>query len=247
MMVPVGEMTTSTRFALVFVGALFLLLVFKQGCQPLLGAFHSEEGKLIGTINDADDPELRTRLIDELEEMPVEYLNFANRWLAIHAVRSPGAWDDEGFDHRRTNTPRDIEILTGVLYGVSDIENGGLHQFFINGTGGMAPEMVEFFKRYDLEEAAEKLKQAMAVFGEEYPRSQEARNRFLEQFEGTTRQEFAPFHEMDGPFFEALLKGVQSMDDHADRVVREVWGITSLHTELPPVDWQPSLFSEKSR
>lgn len=227
--------------------SLLVLIVFKRGCQFSGAGIFSEEAKLIQKINQAKDAEERARLITELEGMPEKFVSFGNRWLGIHATRSPGGWDDEGFDHHRTNTPRDIEILTGVIYGVSDIENGGLHQFFGNGTGGMAPEMVEWFERYGLEETAGHLKRAMAVFGETYPRSQAARNRFLEKFEGETREDYDPFYEMDGPFYDSIMKDGETMDDHVDRVVREVWGFTSLHTELPPVDWEPPSFSRKSR
>lgn len=239
-------MTTLVKFAMVGLATLLVLIVIKHGFQFGRGDFF-KEGKLIREINAAPDPMERKRLITKLEGIPEKYVCFGNRWLGIHAPRSPGGWDEEGFDHHRTNMPRDIEILTGVLYGVSDIENGGLHQFFINGTGGMAPEMVEWFERYEMEESAGQLKRAMAVFGETYPRSQEARNRFLEKFEGETREEYDPFYEMDGPFYESIEKDGMTLDDRLDHWVREIWGFKSLHTELPPVDWEPPVFSEKDR
>lgn len=228
-------MTTPVKFALVFIVALGVMIILKKGPLFMMGELF-EEGNLIREIQNAESAEERTRLIHELEAMPVNVCSFSGRWMGVHAVRSPGGWDDEGFDHRRTNTPRDIELLAGVSYGVSDIENGGLHQFFINGTGGMAPEMIEWFERSGLQETADHLQKAMAVFGEPYPRSQAARNTFLQKFEGDTREEYDPFYEMDGPFYDSYHEGGRTFSDHEDRWLREVCGIDSLHTGMPPVD-----------
>lgn len=228
-------MTTPVKFALVFIATLGVLILIKKSPFFLMKDLWVETN-LIQEINEAASPEEKTRLINKLEDLPVKVHSFSSRWMGIHAVRSPGAWDDEGFDHRRTQTPRDIELLAGVSYGVSDIYNGGLHQFFINGTGGMAPEMVEWFERADLQKSAAILKEAMAVFGEAYPRSQEARNNFLEKFPGDTREEWDPFDEMDGPFYESLNEDGKTFDDHADRWLRETCGIQSLHDELPEMD-----------
>ena len=230
-------MTTPTKIALSILIILGILLALKK-CHSRSSILDDlfVESDLIAEINDAESPEERTRLINKLEDMPENIIPFPFRWLGIHAVRSPGGWDETGFDHRRTATPRDIELLSGTAYGVSDIENGGLHQFFGNGTGAMAPEMVEWFERAGLPESAEILKKAMKVFGEPFPRSQETRIKVLERYEGQSREKYDPFYELDGPFYDSMSQGGKTFDDYADRWLRKTCGIQSLHTELPPVD-----------
>jgi hypothetical protein len=52
---------------------------------------------------------------------------------------------------------------------------------------------------------------------------------------------------MDGPFYESIEEDGMTLDDRVDHLVREIWGFKSLQTELPPVDWEPPVFSENAR
>jgi hypothetical protein len=185
------------------------------------------EGELLTQIREATTPELRDTLIVELERTPVKMREFYSRWLFIHTDSTVFAcWSDDGYDPMRSSVPRDIQLLAAADYGKSDIDNGGLHQFFGNRTGTFAPEMVEWFDRAGLKETASVIREAMAVFGPEFPRSQDARRKFLDGFQGKDRSEWDPFYKMSDRFY-ATLKG-DVFEQAADRWLRETCGIISL-------------------
>jgi hypothetical protein len=101
------------------------------------------EYELIRRIRTESDRTVRERWIVELDNLPIEYCCFYERWRRIHDVGPFECWDDDGYHPERSTVPRDVQILCAVDYGKEDIFNGGLHQFFGNGTGNMAPEMLE--------------------------------------------------------------------------------------------------------
>ena len=218
------------------------LLVLSAGCgkkkeaDPLesLGKLiGSEEHVVIGRIRSAATPEEREKQIRELEALPVKIYPFHSRWSVIHDVSSFDGWTDEGYDPSAGKGPRDIQMLEATGYGISDIENGGLHQFFGNSTGAFAPEMVEWFERAGLPQAAVLLKQAMAKFGEPYPRSQQARQKFLDSIPWESREKSDPFRDLDGPFYDAVHEEGRDFDTLADRWLTDVCGIKDLRTPPP--------------
>jgi len=222
---------------------ILILITLMAGCEkkqqgpedPLVSIgklLGSEEHVLLGKINSAATPEEREKLIAELEATPVKIYHFHSRWSLIHKVDSSG-WTESGFDPSLSEAPRDIAVMEATAYGVSDIENGGLHQFFGNSTGIFAPEMVEWFERAGMPGPASILKQAMAKFGEPYPRSQAARQRFLEGFKGEKREEWDPFIELDQPFYDGVNGSAGGFDAAADRWLKEVCGIKDLRTPCP--------------
>ena len=75
--------------------------------------------------------------------------------------------------------PIHIGDLLATHWTLSEISNGGLHQFFLNPTGVLAPEAAEGFDRMGLTDVAALLRSAMVRFGETYPREQEERESFL--------------------------------------------------------------------
>ena len=192
----------------------------------------SEEHELIGKIRSAANPEEREILIQKLEATPVKIFPFHSRWSVIHDVDAFDGWTGDRFDSSRVSLPRDLQLLEATCYGLSDIENGGLHQFFGNSTGRFAPEMAEWFERAGLPAAASTLKIAMAKFGDEFPRSQETRQRFLDGIEGEEREQWDPFHDLDGPFYDGAHASDGGFDGAADRWLTQVCGITDLRT--PP-------------
>jgi hypothetical protein len=193
----------------------------------------SEEHVVIGRIRSAATPEEREKQIRELEALPVKIYPFHSRWSVIHDVSSYDGWTDEGYDAAAGKGTRDIQLLEATGYGISDIQNGGLHQFFGNSTGAFAPEMVEWFERAGLPQAATVLKQAMAKFGEPYPRSQEARQKFLDSIPWVSREESDPFRDLDGPFYDAVEEEGRDFDILADRWLIDVCGIKDLRTPPP--------------
>ena len=197
-------------------------------------AFSTEEVNLINRIKAAHSQGDRDELIAELERTPVKRLPFHSRWALINDVSSSSyiGWTETGYDPSQSHIPRDIQLLAAVEYGKSDIENGGFHQFFTNGTGVFAPEMIEWFERTGFPETASLMKQAVAKFGDVFPRSQSERLKFLEQFSGDSQAEWDPFHELNEPFYDSVSRRDDLYDAAADKWLRETCGITDLRQTI---------------
>jgi hypothetical protein len=191
-----------------------------------------KELELIEQVKAASSPEERSRLISQLEQLPVKIHPFYSRWCAINDVDPFHCWTEDGYDPSLSDCPRDIQLLAATDYGKSDIDNGGFHQFFSNGTGVFAPEMIEWFERAGLAESASVMKEATAVFGQRFPRSQAVRREFLASFKGDKRADWDPFYRMDDRFYASLPYDKKVFDAAADRWLREVCGMKSLHDTL---------------
>lgn len=208
---------------------LFVILTSRnRGPSTMLG----DEYQLIEEIRAAKSDIQREQLTAKLADTPVRIYPFHSRWMLINDVQPFDCWTDSGYDSSLSDLPRDIQILAATTYGKSDIDNGGFHQFFSNGTGTFAPEMIEWFERSELHEAAKILKDAIAVFGEEFPRSQRARNDFLSKFPGNSREEWDPFYAMDHKFYDSLPYGQNVFDLAADRWLRDACGVNKLNQRL---------------
>jgi hypothetical protein len=107
----------------------------------------------------------------------------------------------------------------------SEVNNGGLHQFFYNPTGVLAPEAVIGFRAIELEACATVLEEAMSFFGDPYPRDQEERIKALDQVSGESEEIWNPFYHLDDKFFDGLgyedSKFLSAADEYAVRVGRE--------------------------
>src|SRR5436190_10968836 len=148
------------------------------------------EFELLHRIRKVATPGERPQLIEELDAMRGSRFPLFSFWTRVHETWQFDGWTDDGYEPLRVDLPRDIQLLSATEYGVSDIENGGLHQFFGNGTGVFAPEMIEWFDRAGMPDGAKILGKAVGLFGPIYPRSQEARQTFLDEFEGNSRAEW---------------------------------------------------------
>ncbi|MEM9283577.1 MAG: DUF4375 domain-containing protein [Verrucomicrobiota bacterium] len=197
--------------------------------KPMMSDILSdEELELIERIISAQSQEERENLIAELEKMPVKYRPFYARWMAINEVDDIlGGWTDTGYEAPASKVHRNIQLLDAVDYGKSDIENGGFHQFFTNGTGVFAPEMTEWFERTGLVETASVMKKAIAVFGDDFPRSWEDRTEFLAEYEHD------PFDHLNEPFYDSISRREELYNSAANRWLRETCGISDLKTTLP--------------
>lgn len=113
------------------------------------------ELQLIRQLRTATSNDDRNRLIAELQAVPERFHPFYSRWLFIHGIAPFDCWINTGYDPSISDIPRDIQLLSATAWGISDIENGGFHQFFANHTGIVAPEMAEWFERAGMSKAAE--------------------------------------------------------------------------------------------
>jgi hypothetical protein len=99
----------------------------------------------------------------------------------------------------------------------SEVCNGGLHQFFSNPTGVLAPEALDGFRAIGLSEWAAVLAEAMRFFGEPYPREQADREELLASRPGGRREDWDPFISLDDRFYSWLDAEPQRWERAADR------------------------------
>jgi hypothetical protein len=107
-------------------------------------------------------------------------------------------------------------VKARTLYAVHvchcEVCNGGLTQYFDGPGGLLAPEATAGFEAVGMPRIADVLRQAMALFGEPYPRSVAERVTALEVV-----GEADPFRELDNQFLAALdseAGGVVAACDH---------------------------------
>lgn len=206
--------------------------------RQLLGEDFFVEEDAILRIQKAESDEQRMRLIAELDSIPVGHRPFYDRWLAIHQIDPYACWTDDGYREDASPLPREIQWMEVTTYGIADIENGGLHQFFGNGTGRFAPEMALWFDQAGLPESATILRKAMGIFGADFPRSQAKRNEFLAGVPGAyegRRADWDPFDSLDEQFSNTLTGATRNdiFDAACDRWLRERCGISKL-SDSPP-------------
>jgi hypothetical protein len=108
------------------------------------------------------------------------------------------------FLHEFKQLSRREQTLFAAHWCQSEICNGGFHQFFLNPTGVLAPEAAGAFQELGLPEAASLIQEAMAFFGDPYPRDQERRAAALEAVPGSSREEWDPFRHLDDPFYAVI-------------------------------------------
>jgi Domain of unknown function (DUF4375) len=117
-------------------------------------------------------------------------------------------------------TPKPQALLFAAHWCQSEVCNGGLHQFFYNSTGILAPEAEAAFRFIGLPVAADALASAVRMFGPDYPRARELRLSRLRTLErlGDSRPEWDPFFDLDEVFYS--VAGPPAFETCADSFVR---------------------------
>jgi hypothetical protein len=72
--------------------------------------------------------------------------------------------------------PQERHLVALSMFNM-EFENGGVHQFFYNSTGDIAPEVHAAMVALDLAPQAELFGRALAMFGKNYPRDNDTRRR----------------------------------------------------------------------
>jgi Domain of unknown function (DUF4375) len=127
-------------------------------------------------------------------------------WTLVGPVWLPlnRSWDDGPDEFVRLF--RSIRPEIGHLYAghwcQSEVCNGGLHQFFSNTTGLLAPEAVDGFRAIGASVWADILAEAMEMFGSPYPRVREVRERFLPIHQPRPHEEWDPLSRFDDRFYD---------------------------------------------
>ena len=133
-------------------------------------------------------------------------------WRAVSIYDGP---DD--FTRQFSELPLVARHLLTAHWCQSEVRNGGLHQFFSNSTGVLAPEALAAFRAIGLTEWAAILAEAMQFFSEPYPREQADRREQLAGRSGERREEWDPFFALDKRFYKWLHAGRDRWARAADR------------------------------
>jgi hypothetical protein len=137
-------------------------------------------------------------------------------WLPLNLT-----WDDgpEEFVRQFRLVRPEIGHLYAAHWCQSEVCNGGLHQFFSNTTGLLAPEALDGFRAIGAADWAEILAEAMKHFGAPYPRDRDDREQFLPMPQRGPREKWDPFCQLDERFFEWADNWEDVADAYAERAV----------------------------
>lgn len=108
--------------------------------------------------------------------------------------------------------PRGVGLLLAVHWLQSEVNNGGLIQFFDNATGVVAPEAIEGLQAIGLEEAAAVVQSALDLLPTPYPRDGSERERHRQRLLGATEGLDDRLYELWGPRGDKLY---DAMDRYA--------------------------------
>lgn len=115
--------------------------------------------------------------------------------------------------------PASRHLLSGH-WCISEVANGGLHQFFWNGTGVLAPEALEAFRELGMPQLAGVLQEAMALFGTPFPRKRNERHQALHAFEAQNPDAWDPFNQLDVKFWELMKEEAGGWEAAANAYAR---------------------------
>ena len=137
-------------------------------------------------------------------------------WLKLNE-----SWEDgpEEFVRVFCSVSPEIGYLYAAHWCQSEVCNGGLHQFFSNTTGLLAPEALEGFRAIGAAPWAEILAEAMKHFGTPYPRDREQRGKFLPVPHGRARKEWDPFYDLDERFYEWTGNWEHAANRYAEQII----------------------------
>ena len=116
----------------------------------------------------------------------------------------------------KTVTPKQ-KVLFATHWAQSEIRNGGMHQFFSNSSGVLAPEAVFGYRALGMERCANTIVEAMRFFGDEYPREREPRCRELDRYEENHPDDWDPFERLDDVFLDSINSECGGFESAATR------------------------------
>ncbi|MCW1885445.1 DMP19 family protein [Luteolibacter flavescens] len=133
-------------------------------------------------------------------------------------------WDDisiydapDVFLRQYAEAPERARLLFAAHWAQSEFMNGGLGQFFSNPTGVLAPEAVEAFRAMGMRHCADLLAEAMAFFGDPYPRDRQTREAILERYLEEQGGDAIPLLEQENAMAVHIEEEAGGFDDAADR------------------------------
>jgi hypothetical protein len=81
----------------------------------------------------------------------------------------------EAFERSISGAPRSVTLLYAAHFCKSEVDNGGILQFFWNSTGILAPEAAEGYSLIGMPTLASLVSEAAALLGSPYPRNRRDR------------------------------------------------------------------------
>ena len=121
-------------------------------------------------------------------------------WEAVSIYDGP-----ETFLRQFAEVPEHAGHLFAVHWCISEVCNGGFHQFFYNSTGVLAPEALAGFKIVGMPETAAIVAEAMARLPNPFPRDRELRQVGLDALDPEDLDEEddweSPFDDLDSRFY----------------------------------------------
>lgn len=140
-------------------------------------------------------------------------------WNAVSIYDGP-----DKFLRQFSRIPEHAGHLFAVHWCISEVCNGGFHQFFSNSTGVLAPEAVAGFRAVGMPETAAIVEQAMARLPTPYIRDREDRQDALDALDPEDLDEEgdweSPFDDLDDQFYDlyhAENGGWEAIDRFAEQ------------------------------
>ena len=100
-------------------------------------------------------------------------LRYLNQALAQRLAVGGGS--DAEIVARLNTLPIEQRTLLAMEFFNTEFSNGGVHQFFLNSSGAVAPEVYDAFREMDLPRQAAIYKRGLDMFGNKYPRDTQVR------------------------------------------------------------------------
>jgi Domain of unknown function (DUF4375) len=136
-------------------------------------------------------------------------------WLSLNQSWDRGAKE---FIRQFSSMRSDAKHLYAAHWCMSEVDNGGLFQFFSNTTGILAPEAEAGFRAIGLAQLSQLLSEAMRYFGEPYPRDRSERLASLPASQRGERDKWNPFHKLDNSFYDCSSQWQAAADAFALRI-----------------------------
>jgi hypothetical protein len=107
------------------------------------------------------------------------------------------------------------QVVFAARWFQAEVLNGGLRQFFSNDTGVLAPEAAHAVRTLGLSNLAQRCEEAMAWFGEPYPRERDVRQAALAEHAAANPDVHSPFEALDDIVVSLLYEESGGLDQAA--------------------------------
>lgn len=106
-------------------------------------------------------------------------------WAADRVLDCAGDWYDEADrgEAPLNSLPEPQRDLAQLHLFMMEVMNGGVHQFFFNSTGAMAPDIAQTLRNMSLPDHADTMMRGIKHFPAPYPRATEQRRRIMASFD----------------------------------------------------------------